>query len=62
MNNRSRNKDKAIKRYCSKINMGIGTLYVPFDPLWERIQFKGAEGGTWTITPLRWNYEQSESQ
>lgn len=41
MNNRSRNKDKAIKRYCSKINMGIGTLYVPFDPLWERIQFKG---------------------
>ena len=57
MNNRTRNKDKAIKRYCSKIKMGTAILYVPYDPVWQRIQFKDETGGTWTITPLKWNYE-----
>ena len=56
MNNRSRNKDKAIKRYCSKIKMGTAILYVPYDPIWQRIQFNDKTGGTWTITPLKWNY------
>lgn len=31
MNNRWRNKNKAIDRYCTKINMGGGVLYVPFN-------------------------------
>ena len=49
MNNRGRNKDKAIKRYCSKIKMGTVILYVPYDPIWQRIQFNG----TWTIASLK---------
>lgn len=53
MNDRNRNKDKAIKRCCSKIKMGTAILYVPYDPIWQRIQFKGEASGTWMITPLK---------
>ena len=49
MNDRNRNKNKAIKRYSSKIKMGTAILYVPYNLTWQqRIQFNG----TWTVTSL----------
>lgn len=36
MNNRWRNKNKAIDRYCTKINMGGGVLYVPFNGMYAK--------------------------
>lgn len=50
MNDRGKNKTKAIKQYCSKIKMGTAILYVPYSPTWQqRIQFDG----TWTIASLK---------
>ena len=56
MNNRSRNKDKAIKRYCDKVKMGRGTLYVPKNSWSPKIQFKTTKG-VWSISPMEWRYE-----
>ena len=65
MNNRSRNKDKAIKRYCTKIVMGNSTLYISYNPAQERIRFNDGIN-IWSMTPteLRFEgqaYERSES-
>lgn len=56
MNNRSRNKDKAIERYYDKVKVGRGTLYVPKNSLSSKIQFKTTEG-VWSISPTEWRYE-----
>ena len=56
MNNRSRNKDKAIERYCDKVKMCGGTLYVPKNSWSPKIQFKTTEG-IWSISPMEWKYE-----
>lgn len=56
MNNRQRNKDKAIRRYCDKVKMGGGTLYVPKNSWSPKIQFKTTEG-IWSISPMEWKYE-----
>ena len=56
MNNRQRNKDKAIRRYYDKVKMGGGTLYVPKNSWSSKIQFKTIEG-VWSISPTEWRYE-----
>lgn len=56
MNNRSRNKDKAIERYYDKVKVGSGTLYVPKNSWSSKIQFKTTEG-VWFISPMEWKYE-----
>ena len=56
MNNRSRNKDKAIKRYCTKIKMGNSILYVSYSPVQERIRFNDGIN-IWSITPTEIKFE-----
>ena len=56
MNNRSRNKDRAIKRYYDAVKVGEGTLYVPRNSLNSKIQFKTPKG-VWSISPTEWRYE-----
>lgn len=40
MNNRSRNKDKAIKRYCSKIKMGLRFYMFPMTQFGSEFNLK----------------------
>lgn len=56
MNNRSRNKDKAIKRYYTKIKMGNSILYVSYSPVQERIKFNDGIN-IWSITPTEIRFE-----
>lgn len=56
MNNRQRNRDKAIKHSCDKVKMGGGTLYVPKNSWNPKIQFKTTKG-IWSISPMEWKYE-----
>ena len=56
MNNRSRNKDKAIKCYCTKIKMGNSILYVSYSPIQERIKFNDGIN-IWSITPTEIRFE-----
>ena len=56
MNNRSRNKDKAIKRYYDEVKLDKGILYVPKNSWSSKIQFKTTEG-VWSISPMEWKYE-----
>ena len=56
MNNRSRNKDKAIKRYCIKIKMGNSILHISYSPVQERIRFNDGIN-IWSVTPTEIRFE-----